>query len=131
MEADTGELRYVDLALDVWTHPNGEFVVLDQDEFDDLKGTARRGAPTRPNKGRNALFALVEWRARAGPLFSGMPFSANSCARWLLATFLGSGVAAASDRRRALTLDGAVYAALIGGITFFGQGGRVQPQVRY
>ncbi|HEY2594129.1 MAG TPA: DUF402 domain-containing protein [Chloroflexota bacterium] len=31
-----GELQYVDLALDVWARPDGAFVVLDQDEFDEL-----------------------------------------------------------------------------------------------
>jgi protein associated with RNAse G/E len=48
--AVAGELEYVDLALDVWARPNGEFVVLDQDEFDalvdahaDLADAARRG----------------------------------------------------------------------------------------
>jgi protein associated with RNAse G/E len=53
-----GELQYVDLALDVWAEPDGEFVVLDQDEFDellaahpDLAGSAERG--------RAALLALA------------------------------------------------------------------------
>jgi uncharacterized protein (TIGR00297 family) len=43
--------------------------------------------------------------------------------RWLLAAVLGSGVAATAYWRRALTLDGAVGAAVVGCITF-GQGGR-------
>jgi predicted RNA-binding protein associated with RNAse of E/G family len=48
-----GELQYVDLALDVWARPNGEFAVLDQDEFDallieyaDLAQAAERGRQT-------------------------------------------------------------------------------------
>jgi protein associated with RNAse G/E len=48
-----GELQYVDLALDVWAQPTGEFVVLDQDEFDvlldehaDLAEAAERGRQT-------------------------------------------------------------------------------------
>jgi protein associated with RNAse G/E len=36
LNAEAHELRYVDLELDVWMHPDGEFVVLDQDEFDTL-----------------------------------------------------------------------------------------------
>ncbi|MDQ6670705.1 MAG: DUF92 domain-containing protein [Chloroflexota bacterium] len=38
--------------------------------------------------------------------------------RWLLSALLGGGVAAAAYRRRALTLDGAVGAALVGCIVF-------------
>lgn len=36
LESDSAELHYVDLALDVWADPDGDFVVLDQDEFDAL-----------------------------------------------------------------------------------------------
>src|SRR5438105_6058621 len=36
LNPEAGSLEYIDLALDVWTQPNGEFVVLDQDEFDEL-----------------------------------------------------------------------------------------------
>jgi hypothetical protein len=50
LEDSLSELRYVDLALDVWARPNGEFVVLDQEEFEALLGehaeladAARRG----------------------------------------------------------------------------------------
>ncbi|MGI9146403.1 MAG: DUF402 domain-containing protein [Chloroflexota bacterium] len=59
LEADRGELRYIDLALDVWTHPDGTFVVLDQDELEvlvrqhpELAGEAERG--------RQELLTLVE-----------------------------------------------------------------------
>ncbi|HLZ29107.1 MAG TPA: DUF402 domain-containing protein [Chloroflexota bacterium] len=62
LAAETGELRYVDLALDVWTHPNGEFVVLDQDEFDVLKSEHAELAETADH-GRAALLELVEARA--------------------------------------------------------------------
>ena len=61
LEAAAGELHYVDLALDIWASPNGDFVVLDQDEFDalvqehpDLGEAARSG--------RAALLELVENR---------------------------------------------------------------------
>jgi protein associated with RNAse G/E len=50
LKAEAGALEYVDLALDVWTNPDGDFVVLDQDEFEtllheypDLADDARRG----------------------------------------------------------------------------------------
>src|SRR4051812_41919767 len=33
LDAARNELRYVDLALDVWVAPNGELVVLDEDEL--------------------------------------------------------------------------------------------------
>ena len=63
LATDARELQYVDLALDVWARPNGQFVVLDQDEFEvlldehaDLADAARTG--------RQALLELV----RAGGL---------------------------------------------------------------
>jgi uncharacterized protein len=59
LEGERGELRYVDLALDVWTHPNGEFVVLDQDEFDVLVSEHVELADAAES-GRQALLALVE-----------------------------------------------------------------------
>lgn len=59
LETETGELRYVDLALDIWTHPNGEFVVLDQDEFDVLKAEHAELADAA-EQGRTALLELVE-----------------------------------------------------------------------
>lgn len=59
LDAEAGELRYVDLELDVWVHPTGELLILDQPEFDallvshvDLADSARRG--------RDDLLALVE-----------------------------------------------------------------------
>ena len=59
LEGDSGGLRYVDLALDVWTHPNGEFVVLDQDEFDVLL-SEHVELVEAAQQGRAALLALVE-----------------------------------------------------------------------
>jgi protein associated with RNAse G/E len=58
LNAETGELQYVDLALDVWVRPNGEFVVLDQDEFDQLleqHSDLVEGA----ERGRDALLELA------------------------------------------------------------------------
>jgi protein associated with RNAse G/E len=57
LSADEGDLRYVDLALDVWTHPNGEYVVLDQDELDELLAAHVDLA----ERGRRALLELVEF----------------------------------------------------------------------
>jgi uncharacterized protein len=59
LEGQAGELRYVDLALDVWTHPTGEFVVLDQDEFDVLI-SERADLADAAEQGRQALLAVVE-----------------------------------------------------------------------
>ena len=59
LRADTSELVYVDLALDVWAHPNGEFVVLDQDEFDVLLAEHVELAEAA-ERGRETLLALVE-----------------------------------------------------------------------
>jgi uncharacterized protein len=59
VEVEQAELRYVDLALDVWTHPNGEFMVLDQDEFDVLVSEHVELAEAA-QRGRAALLALVE-----------------------------------------------------------------------
>jgi protein associated with RNAse G/E len=54
----SGELQYVDLALDVWEQPNGEFVVLDQDEFDDLVA-AHPELAEAAERGRAALLELA------------------------------------------------------------------------
>jgi protein associated with RNAse G/E len=61
LTSNPGELQYVDLALDVWARPNGEFVVLDEDELGallakhpDLADAARRG--------RQMLLELVSAR---------------------------------------------------------------------
>jgi len=54
-----GELRYVDLALDVWTHPNGEFEVLDEDEYEVLLNE-HAGLAEAAEQGRTALLAVVE-----------------------------------------------------------------------
>jgi protein associated with RNAse G/E len=59
LNAEAGELRYVDLELDVWTHPDGEFVVLDQDEFDTLLVEHVELAEAA-ERGRATLLALVE-----------------------------------------------------------------------
>jgi uncharacterized protein len=58
LQPDTGELQYVDLALDVWTQPGGEFVVLDQDEFDALLAKHAELAEGA-ERGRDALLELV------------------------------------------------------------------------
>jgi predicted RNA-binding protein associated with RNAse of E/G family len=52
-------LHYVDLELDVWTQPNGEFVVLDQDDFDALLSEHVELAEAAQG-GREMLLALVE-----------------------------------------------------------------------
>jgi protein associated with RNAse G/E len=61
LSAGDGDMHYVDLALDVWTWPSGEFVVLDQDEFDELIDQ-RRDLATGAERGRQALMELVTSR---------------------------------------------------------------------
>ena len=54
----SSELQYVDLALDIWEQPNGEFVVLDQDEFDILVAEHPELAEAA-ERGRAALLELA------------------------------------------------------------------------
>ena len=61
LRAEAGELVYVDLALDVWAHPDGEFIVLDQDEFDTLL-TEHVELAEAAERGRETLLALAEAR---------------------------------------------------------------------
>ncbi|HLI27461.1 MAG TPA: DUF402 domain-containing protein [Chloroflexota bacterium] len=54
-EQADGDLYYVDLALDVFVHPNGRYLVLDEDEFATLKAHA-----LRPEDAARAEAALAE-----------------------------------------------------------------------
>jgi protein associated with RNAse G/E len=59
LDAATGVLSYVDLALDVWANPDNSHVVLDEDELDELLAAfpeLRDGA----ERGRGQLLELVE-----------------------------------------------------------------------
>ena len=65
-----GVLTFVDLALDLWVYPDRRFLVLDQEEFDELEqGTYR---PEDASAAKRALAELID-RARAGSL-PGRPF---------------------------------------------------------
>lgn len=57
-----GELVYVDLALDVWAHPGGEFIVLDEDEFAELLAKYAELAEAA-QQGRQELIGLAETHA--------------------------------------------------------------------
>jgi protein associated with RNAse G/E len=59
LNAQAGDLQYVDLELDVWTDPDGKFVVLDQAEFDALLSQHTELAQAA-ERGRDSLLALVE-----------------------------------------------------------------------
>lgn len=61
----TGELRYVDLALDVWAAPDGTYHVLDEDEYRGHLAAGHYPAPldSGAERGRVALLALVAARA--------------------------------------------------------------------
>ena len=58
LRADAGELDYVDLELDVWALPNGEHMVLDQEEFDALLQEHVELAEAA-ERGRDTLLDLV------------------------------------------------------------------------
>jgi protein associated with RNAse G/E len=53
-----GKITYVDLALDVLVYPDGEYLILDEDEFEalDLDATSRQKAL----QALNALKAIIE-----------------------------------------------------------------------
>jgi uncharacterized protein len=58
LDSERGELRYVDLELDVWARPDGEYVVLDEDDLETL--LAQRPDLTRAaGRGRAELLALA------------------------------------------------------------------------
>jgi protein associated with RNAse G/E len=61
LKADGRELVYVDLELDVWAHPDGAFLVLDQDDFDELLVAHPQLAETAQD-GRKMLIELAESR---------------------------------------------------------------------
>jgi uncharacterized protein len=58
---ERAELRYVDLALDVWADPDGRFQVLDEDEYADLVAAGALSTDARAGaaEGRAALVALA------------------------------------------------------------------------
>ena len=64
------ELTFVDLALDLWVYPDRRFLVLDQEEFDELARTTYRAEHVA--QARQALVELID-RANAGTL-PGRPF---------------------------------------------------------
>jgi uncharacterized protein len=59
LAADTRELAYVDLALDLWANPDGSFVVLDEDELAALL-EERADLAQAAHEGRQALIGLAE-----------------------------------------------------------------------
>jgi len=63
LDVPRNELRYVDLALDVWVAPDGEYVVLDEDELQELLARWPHVADMA-ERGRADLLAL----AQSGPL---------------------------------------------------------------
>ncbi|MBX5491533.1 MAG: DUF402 domain-containing protein [Chloroflexi bacterium] len=72
-----GDVRYVDLALDVFVHPDGRYLVLDEDEFVLLKASV-----LRPEDAARAEAGLAELRAliEAGRLPS-RPFDPEEAAQ--------------------------------------------------
>ncbi len=70
-EVHGDELTFVDLALDVFAYPDQRFLVLDQEEFDELARTTY--SPEHVDKAKEALAELIE-RAQQGTL-PGRPFA--------------------------------------------------------
>ena len=62
---EDGVLTFVDLALDLFVYPDRRFLVLDQDEFDELEQSTYR--PEDAGAAKAALAELID-RARAGTL---------------------------------------------------------------
>jgi protein associated with RNAse G/E len=63
LDAESGELSYVDLALDLWANADGTFVVLDEDELDvlleqhpELASAAQRGRADLIDMARSGRF---------------------------------------------------------------------------
>jgi protein associated with RNAse G/E len=67
---DGGELTFVDLALDLWVNPDMSYLVLDEDEFEELRQSSYSVEDARAARG--ALTELIE-RAEAGTI-PGRPF---------------------------------------------------------
>jgi uncharacterized protein len=58
LDSERGDLSYVDLGLDVWARPDGEYVVLDEDDLEAL--LAQRPDLTQAaGRGRAELLALA------------------------------------------------------------------------
>ncbi|HZR99488.1 MAG TPA: DUF402 domain-containing protein [Chloroflexota bacterium] len=59
-ELQDDELGYVDLALDVFVHPDGQYLVLDEDEFAELKRTTLAPAHAAlAERGLAELLAMI------------------------------------------------------------------------
>jgi protein associated with RNAse G/E len=67
---DGEELTFVDLALDLWVNPDLSYLVLDEDEFEELRQSSYGADDARA--ARRALIELIE-RAEAGTM-PGHPF---------------------------------------------------------
>jgi protein associated with RNAse G/E len=70
-QVDGDELTFVDLALDLWVNPDLSYLVLDEDEFEELRQT--QYSPDDALAARGALTELIE-RTEADTL-PGRPFA--------------------------------------------------------
>jgi len=61
LDADARQLSYVDLALDIWANADGSFVVLDEDELDELLEASPQ-LTEAAERGRADLIRLAESR---------------------------------------------------------------------
>jgi len=61
LDAQAGILQYIDLALDVWINTDGQYVVLDEDEYQTLLSEHVQLAEAA-ERGRETLLTLAESR---------------------------------------------------------------------
>ena len=59
LDPETRELSYIDLALDVWANPDGSFIVLDEDELNELL-EEHPELSVAAHRGRADLLKLVQ-----------------------------------------------------------------------
>jgi uncharacterized protein len=61
LDVEAGVMSYVDLALDVWANPDGSFVVLDEDELEELL-VAHPELTAAARQGQKDLLELADSR---------------------------------------------------------------------
>ena len=59
LDPESNVLSYIDLALDIWANPDGSFVVLDEDELEDIL-VQHPDVSNAAEQGRAELVALAE-----------------------------------------------------------------------
>ncbi|MBN1484087.1 MAG: DUF402 domain-containing protein [Chloroflexia bacterium] len=68
---DGATIRYTDLDMDLWAWPDGDYVILDEEEFEQRVVLAM--PPSLVKKARAALDSLIQDLRENGPLFQDPP----------------------------------------------------------